>query len=182
MPTPAPVGQDGGAPGPGRALPAGLESAATVVGGRPESAGGLSSSSRQATTAHEPGDDERTRDRPRSSGRHVGPFRCRPVEILRDIVFTGRLAGLSCGSTAIFLVGRFPWVGVCRARADLHLITRRHHGASLIHATEWNVPLPSSVVPHRGATVAKFGMTSCPCLSNDPGVVSPNLVTSMNRR
>ncbi|MBY4573125.1 hypothetical protein ACN94_05895 [Gordonia paraffinivorans] len=30
-------------------------------------------------------------------------------------------------------------------------------------------PVTFFVVPHRGATVAKFGMTSCPCLSNDPG-------------
>ncbi|CDZ89593.1 hypothetical protein RHRU231_50015 [Rhodococcus ruber] len=42
-------------------------------------------------------------------------------------------------------------------------------------------PVTFFVVPHRGATVAKFGMTSCPCLSNDPGVVSPSLVTSMDR-
>ncbi|PWD40966.1 hypothetical protein ACN93_17510 [Gordonia paraffinivorans] len=31
------------------------------------------------------------------------------------------------------------------------------------------VPVTFFVVPHRGATVAEFGMTSCPCLSNDPG-------------
>ena len=30
-------------------------------------------------------------------------------------------------------------------------------------------PVTFFVVPHRGATVTKFGMTSCPCLSNDPG-------------
>ncbi|MFF3179475.1 TetR/AcrR family transcriptional regulator, partial [Rhodococcus pyridinivorans] len=31
------------------------------------------------------------------------------------------------------------------------------------------LPVTFFVVPHRGTTVAKFGMTSCPCLSNDPG-------------
>ncbi len=39
-------------------------------------------------------------------------------------------------------------------------------GSSLATATP---PVTFFVVPHRGATVAKFGMTSCPCLSNDPG-------------
>lgn len=30
-------------------------------------------------------------------------------------------------------------------------------------------PVTFFLVPHRGATVARPGMTSLPCLSNDPG-------------
>lgn len=31
------------------------------------------------------------------------------------------------------------------------------------------LPVTVFVVPFRGTAVAMFGMTSCPCLSNDPG-------------
>lgn len=64
---------------------------------------------------------------------------------------------------------------------------RRHQGAEVMGARcrrqcpRRAPPVTFFVVPHRGATVAKFGMTSCPCLSNDPGVVSPSLVASMDR-
>ena len=42
-------------------------------------------------------------------------------------------------------------------------------------------PVAVFVVSFRGTSVAMFGMTSCPCLSNDPGGVSPNLVASADR-
>ncbi|SEB71480.1 MULTISPECIES: hypothetical protein [Rhodococcus] len=57
-----------------------------------------------------------------------------------------------------------------------------HRGCTLPPDVAEDVrPVTVFVVPFRGTAVAMFRMTSCPCLSNDPGVVSPNLVASMDR-
>lgn len=64
------------------------------------------------------------------------------------------------------------------------LLTRRGRavGAIAVACLGLAKVIPRGRLPHyRGSAVAIFGLTSCPCLSNDPGVVSPNLVASMDR-